>query len=165
MPKSLADKHQLLQAYQSSGSMFNPNSIITNSQKYYPELYNSKIKDALQKFDLSDHNVVVTDKVIVHGTLYTTDLLVILTYDIGLLKLGQISLIVIKNKKTVLLVLREKTANHVTELGVFEIVSSAYSSIVCKSLDDIDNYAPLKIYHRGGRLLIPLKHQPLWRPS
>lgn len=59
------------------------------------------------------------------------------------LQLGQIASIVIKSETTVLLLLREKTASWVPELGVYEIEKKSSDKLICKNLDNPNDYAPL----------------------
>lgn len=66
--KSLTERHQLLQAYQSRGNIFSPEVIMSDSTRFYPELYDSQLKGALKAFDVSASNAVVTDKITVRGT-------------------------------------------------------------------------------------------------
>lgn len=160
--KSLADRHQLFQAYQIQGSFFSPQVQVSDSTSFYPELYDGGISAAVAVFGLNSSNSVVTDKVQVKGTSYANGMLVIQRYTKRQLQLGEIASIVIKSETTVLLLLRGKTASWVSELGVYEIDRNSSDKLICESLDKLNDYAPLSFYHRGARLLIPLKHMPLW---
>ena len=162
--KSLADRHQLFQAYQSCGSFFSPQVQVSDSTKFYPELYDPSIRTAVEEFGLNSSNAVVTERVQVKGTSYGNGMFVLQRYTKGQLQLGQIATIIIKNETTVLLLLREKTASWVPELGVYELeVDENVSNLfICQNLEQLDEYYPLSSYQRGGRLLIPLKHMPTW---
>lgn len=160
--KSLAERHQLFQAYQSQGSLFSSQVQVSDSTSFHPELYDRGIRAAVADFGLNSSNSVFTDKVRVRGTSYANGMLVLQRYTKRQLQLGQIASIVIKSETTVLLLLREKTASWVPELGVYEIDKNSSDKLICKSLDTLNDYAPLSFYHRGARLLIPLKHMPLW---
>lgn len=83
---------------------------MSDSTRFYPEVYDSQFKDTLEAFDLSASNAVVTDRITVRGTCYTSDMLVILSCEVGQLILGLIACIVVKQQKTVHLVLRQKRA-------------------------------------------------------
>ncbi len=159
--KSLSERHQLLQAYQSRGNVFSPELIMSDSTRFYPELYDSQFKGALEAFDLSASNAVVTDQITVRGTCYTTDMLVILSCEVEQLILGLIACIVVKQQKTVHLVLRQKRASLDPDLGVFEVENDG-GTFTCKKLDELLDYIPLRPYQRGGRLLVVLKHSPPW---
>lgn len=158
--KSLAERHQLFQAYQSQGSLFSPHVQASDSTSFYPELYDGGVRAAVADYGLTSCNSVVTDKVQVRGTSYANGMLVSLRYSKRQLQLGQIVSIFIKSE-TVLLLLREKTASWVPELGVYEIDNSS-DELICKNLDKLNDYVPLSFYRIGARLLIPLKHMPLW---
>nr|XP_023666586.1 uncharacterized protein LOC111843326 [Paramormyrops kingsleyae]XP_023666587.1 uncharacterized protein LOC111843326 [Paramormyrops kingsleyae] len=160
--KSLADRHQLFQAYQAHGRIFGPQVQVSDSTRFYPELYDDGIRAAVADFGLTSCNSVVTDKVHVRGTSYANGMLVLLRYTKGQLGLGQIASIFIKSETTALLLVWEKTANWVPELGVYEISKNCSDKLICKNLDELIDYVPLSFYHRGARLLIPLKHMPLW---
>lgn len=88
-------------------------------------------------------------------------MLVILSCNTGELILGLIACIVVKEQKTVLLVLRQKKACLDPGHGVFEVESEG-GIFICKGLDELLDYFPLRHYSRGGRLLVALKHSPPW---
>ncbi|KAF1379433.1 hypothetical protein PFLUV_G00176010 [Perca fluviatilis] len=159
--KSLSERHQLLQAYQSRGNLFSPELIMSDCTRFYPELYDSQVKDAFKVFDVSPSNAVVTNKITVRGTCYANDMLVILSCEGGELTLGLIACIVVKQQKTVLLLLRQKRASLDPDLGVFEVESEG-GTFICQRLDGLLDYIPLRHYCRGGRLLVALKHSPPW---
>lgn len=115
----------------------------------------------MKAFDVSPSNAVVTDRITVRGTCYANDMLVILSCEVGQLILGLIACIVVKQQKTVLLVLRQKRASLDPDRGVFEVESEG-GTFICKRLDELLDYLPLRHYHRGGRLLFSLKHSPPW---
>jgi len=43
---------------------------MSDSTRFYPELYDSQFKGTLEAFDLSASNAVVTDQITVRGMLY-----------------------------------------------------------------------------------------------
>ena len=155
--KSLADRHQ---AYQSCGSLFCLQ--VSESTRFYPELYDQSIRTAVDEFGLNSSNSSVTEKVQVKGTSYGNGMLVLLSYTKGQLQLGKIASIIIKNDTTVLLLLRGKTASWVPELGVYEVEEPVSDLFICKHVDNLAEYFPLHSYQRGARLLLPLKHTPRW---
>jgi len=159
--KSLSERHQLLQAFQSRGNVFSPELIMSDCVRFCPELYDSQIKGALKAFNVTSSNAVVTDRITVRGTCYVNDMLVILSCNTGELILGLIACIVVKEQKTVLLVLRQKKACLDPGHGVFEVESEG-GIFICKGLDELLDYFPLRHYSRGGRLLVALKHSPPW---
>lgn len=67
-----------------------------------------------------------------------------------------------KNETTVLLLLREKTASWIPELGLYGVHEKASDQFTCHDLNTLDDYNPLSSYQRGARWLIPLKHTPTW---
>ncbi len=103
----------------------------------------------------------MTDQITVRGTCYTTDMLVILSCEVGQLILGLIACIVVKQQKTVHLVLRQKRASLDPDLGVFEVENDG-GTFTWKKLDELLDYIPLRPYQIGGRLLVVLKHSPPW---
>ncbi len=133
--KSLSERHQLLQAYQSRGNLFCPELIVSDCTRFYPELYDSQIKGALTEFNVSHSNAVVTDRITVRGTCYANDMLVILSCELGNLTVGLIACIVVKEEKSVLLVLRQKNTSLDPDHGVFE-VESKDGTFICKRLDE-----------------------------
>lgn len=83
---------------------------MSDCTRFYLELYDSQVRGTLEAFDVSPSNTVVTDQMTVRGTCYATEMLVILSCEVGELILGLIASIVVKQQKTVLLVLRQKIA-------------------------------------------------------
>ena len=79
--KSLADRHQLFQAYQSCGSLFCLQ--VSESTRFYPELYDQSIRTAVDEFGLNSSNSSATEKVQVKGTSYGNGMLVLLSYTKG----------------------------------------------------------------------------------
>lgn len=77
------------------------------------------------------------------------------------LTVGLITCIVVKDKKSVLLVLRQKSASLDPDRGVCE-VESVGGPLIWKTTDELLDYFPIRQYHRGGRQLFVLKHSPLW---
>lgn len=159
--KSLADRHQLFQAYQCHGNLFSPQVQVQESTSFCPELYDDHIRAQIENFGLNPLNSVVTDKVKVCGTTYANGMLVLQTYAKKQLLLGQIVSIVVKSETAVILFLREKSAKWVPELGVYEMDQSL-GDLVCTNINMLSDYFPLCFYHRGVRLLHPLKHMPKW---
>lgn len=84
---------------------------MSDCTRFYPELYDSQVKGALTEFNVSHSKVVVTDRITVRGTCYANDKLVILSCELGNLTVGLIACIVVKEEKSVLLVLRQKNAS------------------------------------------------------
>lgn len=159
--KSLSERHQLLQAYQSCGNVFCPELIMSDCTRFYSDLYDSQVKGALTAFNVSHSNAVVTDRITVRGTCYANDMLVILSCELGNVTVGLIACIVVKEEKSVLLVLRQKSASLDPDRGVFE-VESVGGPFTCKRIDELLDYFPVRHYHRGGRQLFVLKHSPPW---
>lgn len=54
--KSLAHRHQLFQAFQSSGNLFSQKVQVSDSTSFYPELYDSSIREAVADFGLTSVN-------------------------------------------------------------------------------------------------------------
>lgn len=104
----------------------------------------------------------MTDKVQVRGTSYENGFLVLMRYTKRQLQLGQIVSIVIKNETTVILLLREKNASWVPELGVYELEKIVLISSFAKILTSLVIFFPLSFYQKGARSLLLLKHMPLW---
>lgn len=160
--KSLAHRHQLFQAYQGCGSLFGPQVQFSGSTSFYPDLYDRVIRKAVADFGLTSLNSIVTDKVQVKGTSYTNGMYVLLKYTKRQLQLREITSSFIKSEVTVLILLQRKTASWVPELGVYEMDRDSFDTPTCKNLDKLIDYTLLAFYPRGKRLLLLLKHIPLW---
>lgn len=150
-----------IRAYQSCGNVFCPELIMSDCTRFYSDLYDSQVKGVLTEFNVSHSNAVVTDRITVRGTCYANDMLVIVSCELGNLIVGLIACIVVKEEKSVLLVLRQKSASLDPDRGVFE-VESVGGSFICKRIDELLDHFPIRHYHRGGRQLFVLKHSPPW---
>lgn len=76
--KSLADRHQLYQAYQNHGGVFGPQVQVFNSTTFNPDLYDCGIRAAVADFEVTSSNSVVKDKVKVRGASYENGFLVLI---------------------------------------------------------------------------------------
>lgn len=90
--KSLADWHELLQAYQLCG----PQGYVSESTQFSPELYDQNIRTAIEEIDSNSSNSVVTERVQVKGTTCANGMLVLLCYTKGQLQLRHIASIFVK---------------------------------------------------------------------
>lgn len=93
---TLAERHQLLQAFLSAGNLFPPHVIVEKETEFFLNDYNDAIRDSVVHLNAQSTNTVVTHEVTVKGTKYRKNMfIVICRSDEGLI-FGQIKLILIK---------------------------------------------------------------------
>ena len=75
---TLADRHQLLQAYLHEGSFFPPVLMVDAVIEFVVENYSEKVQHVVCQFAFNRSNTVVASKAIYKGTTYRTNMLVVL---------------------------------------------------------------------------------------
>ena len=149
---TLAERHQLLQAFYSAGELFPPSIQVDKSVEFLCTLYNREIQHAINncKFDVKE--AIVTDSVTYKGTIYKTGLFVLVRrVDEGLV-VGEILLIVV-HKSTVYFIVRENKVEILAGLHVNKLTGSL--NAVCVTANSLLDYYPLPIYEVKGHLVIP----------
>lgn len=99
---TLAERHQLLQAYLTAGSTLPPCvPIERGTDFFFSQDYSDEIQESVAHFSFQPSDTVVAHEVSVKGTLYKKNMCVILeSHDEGLV-FGRIKLILIHNSTTV----------------------------------------------------------------
>lgn len=78
---TLAERHQLLQAYSFHGRLFADDVKVAKGIPFHPELYAENIQKAVLDFELPTQQRLVSDEVSVFCTIYKKDLFVIIKED------------------------------------------------------------------------------------
>ena len=78
---TLADRHQLLQAYLSEGSFFPSVLVVDAVMDFQVKTYNTDVQEAVGYFNFHRSNTVVTHKAIYKGTTYKASMCVVLSEE------------------------------------------------------------------------------------
>jgi hypothetical protein len=145
--KTCAQKHQLLQAYYSAGSLFGQNVQIPDSITMDGNLLRTDIVNAVDNCRTLGNDrdsLYYSDKVIVHGTSYQKGMVVLARFDDEGLSVGTILLVVFSDIDHPHLVLRLARAEFDSRLNVYELREN---SVIClQPVSALLDYYPLQAY-------------------
>lgn len=143
---TLAERHQLLQAYLHAGSLFPPLLQIGEATKFHDQLYHIAIQRAVSLKGLRPEDTFETPSVTFKGTLYQRGMAVVVNqHDTGY-KFGKIVLI-LTNQSCVHFVVEQHQSVHVLDLGVHCLQNSHNAHYECVSVDSLADYYPLATYN------------------
>ncbi|XP_076059717.1 uncharacterized protein LOC143036354 [Oratosquilla oratoria] len=159
LPKSLAKRHQLLQAFYSAGCLFPAAFQIKHSIDFKLDILDGHIKTAIVGQHFSHSNTVMANSVVFRGTEFKKDQALLLEKNEDGFLVGKIILILVK-EMTVLFVVQTYQFISVPTFGLLICHESSQSvkSSKCVNLGHIPSYTPLSIYKLGQDWGISLKH-------
>lgn len=157
---TLAERHQLLQAYSFHGRLFADDVKVAKGIPFHPELYAENIQKAVLDFELPTQQRLVSDEVSVFCTIYKKDLFVIIKEDEDW-TFACIMLILVVREKVVFIVQKYQTT-HVHEYGLYQVKNRAADSnpVSCVAYSDLLDYCPLSAYKVDGQYMLSLKNKP-----
>ncbi len=159
---TLAERHQLLQAYLHAGSLFPPTLQMGQPSKFDDQLYQIGIQRAVSLKGLHPEHTIETPSVTFKGTLYKRGMTVVVDQnDTGYL-FGKILLILI-NESDVHFVVQQYQSVPVVDLGVYCLQSSSEAQYQCLTVDKLADYYPLSGYTQFGLNLVALHHSVFQR--
>lgn len=158
LSKTLAERHQLLQSYLSSGQLFPPTIQVAGvASELDIESYNSGIQSALQTSVICKHATSEVSALIYKGSKYTKGLVVVLDHsEEDTLVFGKIALILIDDKQVYFVVLVHHSV-FLIDLGVHHLNQSE-NKYVCVHADSLLDYYPLPVYTTMDIPVISLHH-------
>lgn len=155
---TLSERHQLLQAYLSAGSMGKAVFQVKNGSPFYSGLYSKAIQDAVRQFDFTETNTKVTVEILYKGTSYKKGQFLV-TGNIDSMQFGELVLILIKND-TVHFLMSVYTAEFLSEYHLYS-VRKDNEKMQCLNISDLIDFYPLPSYIKDGCQIVPLKHSVL----
>ena len=158
---SLAEKHQLLQALYSQGSLFKNSVSYESAIIFKPQLYNEGIQLAVQNTaELKiDHNTLVCSKVFLNCTCYKVGSYILLGKDQNdNIQCGEIMLILLVENKYATFVVNSRSTIYMTNLGLHKIDKQNPPVVVCVSPQNLLDIYPLEVYLVHGFQYLVLKH-------
>lgn len=90
---SLAERHQLLQAYISADSLFPPVIVVEKATAFFSSDYNDSIRESVANYDFGPENTLSAHEATVKGTKYQKNMYVVISKDEDGLEVGKIKMI------------------------------------------------------------------------
>jgi hypothetical protein len=159
--KTLAERHQLYQAYISTGERFVCDIACDHPTPFTPVIYCERIQTVIAKHEcLKKSSVFVAQQVSLNGTLYKTDLFVLVSENEQGLVVGRIIFILIHDRALFLLV-ELHPCLYKSDIGVYVYTPADDSPLDCISVDSLLDALPLPLYVLNGLSVLPLRHKYL----
>ncbi len=156
---TLAERHQLLQAYFSAGTLFPPVVQVGRGDEFYAGDYNESIKAATLAFHFTHDSTVAANEVIYKGTKYKKNMYVALKQDEEGLHMGEIKLILIHCNDSVYFVVRRQQAVELVDLGIHFLTETVQdSNYMCVKQENLLDYYPLAQYKMNDIPVIIFHH-------
>ena len=152
---TLAERHQLLQAYLQAGSLFPPTVQIQHADEFDGRLYNPDIQEAIRMRGLNEGSVV-TPVITYKGTKYHKSMIVVVDHNDMGYTFGKIVLILL-NSSQVYFVIEKHHSVPLMDLGVHCLLDSGVS-YMCVRLESLADYYPLPLYKRFDVNLVSFHH-------
>lgn len=155
--KSLSEKHQLLQAYIETGSMFEEISL-DNSVPFHIHLFEAGIKTAVLKMlGEQAHSALFTVKLCFHGIEYRKDMFVVLQRIEKQLIFGKIKFILLLNNN-ICFVLSVVESEFINQSNVYLLIQNQKEKVECIPHENLLDFYPLQECQTVDGNLIVLKH-------
>lgn len=153
---SLAERHQLLQAYLSTGKLFFPNiQVVGPASNFEERVYSHGIQQALSRTLSNRKNTTELSAVVYNTTKFSKDLVVaVADSDHGIL-FGKIVLILLDQSRIHLIVEKHQSVLLV-DVGVRYL--TLLRGYICVDIDSLVGYYPLPKYDLCGASVVTLHH-------
>ncbi|KAK0144953.1 hypothetical protein N1851_016149 [Merluccius polli] len=155
--KTLAERHQLLQAYLSAGNLFPPPVQIEKGTEFYMCDYNDKIRASVASCEFESQSAVACNSVKVKGTVYKKGMFVLLGHNAEELYFGKINLAIVL-QDSVHFVTEKHTFVKLTDMGIYCQLGEAQEDYVCIKHEHLLDYYPLPVYKLCDLSVIALHH-------
>lgn len=156
--RTFAERHQLLQAYYSSGSLFGSSVCLEDAIPLNLDLYSDCIKDAFKNHHLASREVVTSLSGIVHGIKYKKDDYIAIEFTQFGLVFGKIVMLFQHNACSVCFLIKIIQAVYKPEMGYYNILHVSQPVYKCFSHSCIKSYSCLPSYTKNNEEIIILKH-------
>lgn len=159
---TLAERHQLLQAYKASGCLFPTAYPFTSASRLQLSLYSDDIQKVIKDFFGSDDDIYYAYNAEYRGLAYRRDMILVLSREDDRLVFGQIILILAKGPAMCFLV-RVTRSSLEPSMQLYNLYDCESGSLKCVTPSSIIDYVPLEAYRLGQaqRPIVVLKHAVL----
>nr|XP_023659190.1 uncharacterized protein LOC111839475 [Paramormyrops kingsleyae]XP_023659191.1 uncharacterized protein LOC111839475 [Paramormyrops kingsleyae] len=155
--KTVAERHQLFQAYLSAGEMFQPSVLFDKGTAFYVNDYSDKIRKAVVGLNLEFIDTVASHVVTVKGTSYKKGMYILLGKTEEELEVGKIELVIVHHG-SVFFISEKYLFVKLSDIGVYCVLGTAQEEFVCVRHEDLLDYYPLPAYEMCGMPIISLHH-------
>ncbi|KAJ8043354.1 hypothetical protein HOLleu_10405 [Holothuria leucospilota] len=162
---TLSEQHQLLQAYISSGSLFDNCLQFGKCMRMNIDLYSKPIKTALYTHYKCSETIAcleVAETVIANNILYEMGCFVVLEGQCDSYLLGRILLIVKQGKDNVNFILQSCSTYRWEELGILCVTHEEAEKVLSATPSELKDFYPLYSQRIQGCEVIALKHAILY---
>ena len=157
LSSTLAERHQLLQAYFHAGNIFPPVFQVGQANELTVHMYNFAIQEAVRLSNLTG-SIMETAMVTYKGTTYKKGMsVVVLDVSDGGYVLGKIALIIVCQEKVYFVSERHQSVP-VLDLGVQCVQHDSETRYVCVCVDELVDYNPVSVYRPLDLALVVLHH-------
>jgi hypothetical protein len=159
--KTCAEKHQLLQAFYSAGSLFGTVVNLSHSLPFHIDLYNDNVTDAVRKFPYlcNSTETEVAETGVVHNITYEKGMFVFLKHDHEELLVGQIKLILAYRNNDVFFVVEPKQILQVFDMGLYVLAhDKSPAPFHCLPVAELRDMVPLHPYKFRFNEVLVLHH-------
>ncbi len=157
LPATLAERHQLLQAYLNAGSPFLENVMAERGTEFHVDDYNDDIRGSVACLNFQPGNTVASNEVTVKGTLYKKNMHVVLQNNDEGIVFGKIQLILVYDNSNVYFVTKKCQSFCLIDQGV-HCLTTQDKGYLCINQDSLLDYYPLPEYSLCGLSVIVLHH-------
>lgn len=157
LSSTLAERHQLLQAYLHSGSLFSGILQVGQVNEFDDQMYNVAIQEAVRLSGFKKQNAAETVSVKYKGTAYRKGMAVLLNVNDRGYEFGKIVLLLVSQEK-VYFVCEKSQSVPALDLGVHILQHETQTHYVCVSGDTLAGYYPQPLYKLFHLDVIVLHH-------
>ena len=159
---TFAERHQLLQAFYSSGSLFETAVFLQDSIPLTLELYNDDIQKAYNDHHVSVAltNVMTSCSGVIQGSKYNRNDYVAVEFTEAGILFGKIVML-FQHAQTsqVCFLVRKVESEYNPDMGIYELSKVGHQAYKCVAHSDLKSYSPLQSYNKDNNMeVIVLKH-------
>lgn len=154
---TLAERHQLLQAFMSAGKFFPPPVLVEKSTPFFLGDYNTDIREAVSQHNFEAENTVIAHEVAVKGTKYKKNMFIVISDDDEGFVIGKIKVVLIHSDLAVHFIAEKYHCMRLPDMGVYRL-TLMQKSYCCVNQENLLDYYPLPEYTVHGTQIIILHH-------
>ena len=162
---SLAERHQLLQAFYSAGSLFNPTLQVNCSSEFNIKLLMESVVKAIfdTEINFTKQNTVLSDCLVFKGTEYKINQAVVLDKSDDQITMGLIMKLLVKDGVDIYVIVNKCSFSHISTYGYFVCPGNPEDNdcFTCLRLSSLLCYLPLSLYRQGSEHVVSLKYSLL----
>ena len=162
---SLAERHQLLQAFYSAGSLFKPTLQVNCSSEFNIKLLKESVVKAIfdTEINFTKQNTVLSDSLVFKGTEYKINQAVVLDKSDDQITMGLVMKLLVKDGVDIYVIVNKCSFSYISTYGYFVCPGNPEDndSFTCLRLSSLLCYSPLSLYRQGSEHVLSLKYSLL----